>query len=144
MAMRCDAKILAMRLFAAEILCDVLPQCKNTSDAMPRYQPLKSTIVTGTQIEGSLVVVWNGWGYGIAIFRALNFHISEPEIWQKSLLLRNFRGNFRDFPANKIRPLKNIVRTLENGHSIRDPIHTPTKRRPMAKVPTFLGTPPFL
>ena len=38
--------------------------------------------------------VWNGWGYGIAIFRALNFQISEPEIWQKSLFLQNFR----DFP----------------------------------------------
>ena len=34
--------------------------------------------------------VWTGWGYGIAIFRALNFQISEPEIWQKSLFLRNF------------------------------------------------------
>ena len=32
--------------------------------------------------------VCNGWGYGIAIFRALNFQISEPEIWQKSLFLR--------------------------------------------------------
>ena len=27
--------------------------------------------------------VWNGWGYGIAIFRALNFQISEPEVWRK-------------------------------------------------------------
>ena len=40
--------------------------------------------------------VWNGWGYGIAVFRALKFQISEPEIWQKSLFL----PNFRDFPAN--------------------------------------------
>ena len=35
--------------------------------------------------------VWN------CIFRALNFEISEPEIWRKSLCLRNFRhfpGNF--------------------------------------------------
>ena len=31
--------------------------------------------------------LWNGWGYGIAIFRALNLQISEPEIWQKSLFL---------------------------------------------------------
>ena len=45
---------------------------------------------------GSLVGVWNGWGYGIAFFRALKFKISEPEIWQKPLCLRNFR----DFPAN--------------------------------------------
>ena len=40
--------------------------------------------------------VWNGWGYGIAFFRALNFQNSEPEIWRKSLFLRNFR----DFPGN--------------------------------------------
>ena len=40
--------------------------------------------------------VWNGWGYGIAFFRALNFQISEPEIRQNSLFLRNLR----DFPAN--------------------------------------------
>ena len=37
--------------------------------------------------------VWNGWGYGIAFFRALTFQISEPEILQKSLFLRNF-GDF--------------------------------------------------
>ena len=47
-------------------------------------------------LGGSLVGVWNGWGYGIAVFRALNFQISEPEIWQKSLFLQGFR----DFPAN--------------------------------------------
>ena len=41
--------------------------------------------------------VWNGWGYGIAFFRALNFQISEPEIWRKSVFLRKFQdfaGNF--------------------------------------------------
>ena len=37
-AMRC--KNLAMRVLAAEILCDVLPRCENTSDAMPRCRPL--------------------------------------------------------------------------------------------------------
>ena len=37
-------------------------------------------------VGGSLVGVWNGWGYGIAIFRALNFETSEPEIWQKIAL----------------------------------------------------------
>ena len=47
-------------------------------------------------LRGSLVGVWNGWGYGIAFFGALNCQISEPEIWQKSLFLRNFR----DFAAN--------------------------------------------
>ena len=65
-------------------------------------------------LGGSLVGVWNGWGYGIAIFRALNFQISEPEIWQKSLFLRNFR----DFPG-KFGLWKNIFRTLEKDHSIR-------------------------
>ena len=33
--------------------------------------------------------VWNGWGYGIAIFRALNLQIPEPEIWHKN---RSFCG----------------------------------------------------
>ena len=44
----------------------------------------------------SLVGVWNGWGYGIAFFRALNFLISEPEIWQNPLFLQNYR----DFSKN--------------------------------------------
>ena len=34
-------------------------------------------------------------GMELQFFRALNFQISEPEIWQKSLFLRNFR----DFPG---------------------------------------------
>ena len=39
MAMQCDAKILAIRVLAAEILCDVPPRCENTSDAaMPPTQ----------------------------------------------------------------------------------------------------------
>ena len=42
MAMRCDAKILAMHVLATEILCDVPPRCENTSDAMPRCRPLRS------------------------------------------------------------------------------------------------------
>ena len=58
--------------------------------------------------------VWNGWGYGIALFRALNFQISEPEIWQKIAPSAEFQGF-----SWKFRPLKNIFRTLENGHSIR-------------------------
>ena len=40
--------------------------------------------------------VWNGWECGIALFWALKFEDSEPEIWEKSLFLRNYR----DFPAN--------------------------------------------
>ena len=58
--------------------------------------------------------VWNGWRYGIAIFRALNFQISEPEKFGEKIALSEFQGFSR-----KIRPLKNIFRTLENGHSIR-------------------------
>ena len=42
MAMRCDATILALRVLAAEILCDAPPRCENTSDAMPRCRPLRS------------------------------------------------------------------------------------------------------
>ena len=30
--------------------------------------------------------VWNGWGYGIACFRALNFQISEPAKKQLAFL----------------------------------------------------------
>ena len=63
-----------------------------------------------------IVGVWNGWGYGIAIFRALNLQISEPEIWKKSPFRRS--AKFPGF-SWKFRPLKNIFRTLENGHSIR-------------------------
>ena len=58
--------------------------------------------------------VWNGWGYGIAFFRALKFQISEPEILTKIALSAEFQGF-----SWKFRPLKNIFRTLENGHSIR-------------------------
>ena len=39
-AMRC--KNLAMRVLAAEILCDAMPRCENTSNAMPRCRPLRS------------------------------------------------------------------------------------------------------
>ena len=61
---------------------------------------------------GMEIMEWPG--HGIAFFRALNFQISEPEIWQKSLFLRKFQGF-----SWKFRPLKNIFQTLENGHSIR-------------------------
>ena len=40
--------------------------------------------------------VRNGWGYGIAFLWDLNFQILKPEIWRKSLFLRNYR----DFPGN--------------------------------------------
>ena len=45
--------------------------------------------------------VWNGWGYGIAIFRALKLQISEPETWQKSLFLREFAGIFLENSASE-------------------------------------------
>ena len=82
----------------------------------PRGQPLS--------FGGSLVGVWNGWGYGIAIFRALNFQISEPEIWQKSLVLRNFR----DFPGNSASEKYFSDSGKWPFHT--PPIHTPTKCRP--------------
>ena len=80
-------------------------ECLMTDDyhcERKRYSITSETVYTCNQhvnftfIGGSLVGVWNGWGYGIAFFRALNFQISEPEIWQKSLFLRNFW----DFSAN--------------------------------------------
>ena len=71
--------------------------------------------------------VWNGWGCGIAIFRALNFQISEPEIWQKLLFLRNFR----DFPGKF--GLRKIFFGLWKWPFHTPPIHTPTKCRPILK-----------
>ena len=75
--------------------------------------------------------VWNGWGYGIAFFRALNFQISEPEIWRKSLFLRNFRGFSR-----KIRPLKNIFGLWKMAIPYATN-HTPTKCRPIKRKYKF-------
>ena len=57
--------------------------------------------------------VWNGWGYGVAVFRALNFQFRSLKFGKKSLCRRN-SGIFLE-----IRPLKSIFRTLENGHAIR-------------------------
>ena len=67
--------------------------------------------------------VWNAWGYGIASFRALNFQMSEPEIWQTFAVSAEFLRMFLRISA----PEKYFLRTLENGHSIRH--HTPTKCR---------------
>ena len=55
--------------------------------------PLPPFNLNLTRRESSGGMEW--LGYGIAIFRALNFQILEPEIWQTSLFLRNFR----DFPG---------------------------------------------
>ena len=58
--------------------------------------------------------VWNGWGYGIAIFRAPNLKCRSLKFGKKNALSAEFQGF-----SWKIRALKNIFRTLENGHSIR-------------------------
>ena len=39
--------------------------------------------------------VWNGWGHGIAIRRALKFQTLEPEIWLKSLFRPSTPTNFK-------------------------------------------------
>ena len=52
----------------------------------PHCQPQKKRRESSRSPAG----VWNGWGYGITFFRTL-----EPEVWQESLFLRNFR----DLPA---------------------------------------------
>ena len=65
------------------------------------------------KLGGSPVRVWNGWGYGIAFFRALNFTFRSLKFGKN----RSFCGISRILL--KFRPLKNIFRTLENGHSIR-------------------------
>ena len=58
--------------------------------------------------------VWNGWGYGIAFIRALNFLISEPANFAKIALSAEIpRFSW------KYRPLKSIFRSLENSHSTR-------------------------
>ena len=62
MAMRCDAKILAMRVLVAEILCDALPRCENTSDAMPRCRPLSTQVaIVKTVFLENGVFVPNRW-----------------------------------------------------------------------------------
>ena len=86
--------------------------------------------ITGTNdlayLGGSLVGVRNGWGYGIAFFRALNFQISEPEIWQKIALSVEFKA----FPW-KFRPLKKQISDSGKWPFHTPPIHTPTKCRPI-------------
>ena len=56
--------------------------------------------------------VWNGWGYGIAFFRALNFQISEPR-------------NFWDFP--EISATEKYFSDSGKCPFHTPPIHTPTK-----------------
>ena len=68
--------------------------------------------------------VWNGWGYGIAFFRALNFQISDPEFGKN----RSFCGISRHFPGNF--GLKKYFSNSGKWPFHTPPIHTPTKCRP--------------
>ena len=68
--------------------------------------------------------VWNGWGYGIAFFRALNFQISEPEIWRKSLFC-GISGTFLELLASE-----KYFSDSGKWPFHTPPIHTPTKCRP--------------
>ena len=74
-----------------------------------------------SKLGGNRVRVWNGWGYGIAIFRALKLQISEPEIWRKSLFLRNFQ---------EISASEKYFSDSGKWPFHTPPIHTPTKCRP--------------
>ena len=64
--------------------------------------------------------VWNGWGYGIAFFRALKFKISEPEIG-KNRSFCGISGIFLQISASE----KSF---LDSGKwpFRTPPIHTPT------------------
>ena len=73
--------------------------------------------------RGPSVGVWNGWRYGIAFLGALNFQILEPEIWQKSLFLRNFK----DFPG--ISASEKYFSDSGKWPFHMPPIHTPTNRK---------------
>ena len=48
---------------------------------------------------GSLVGLWNGWGYGIAFFRSLKFQISEPEIGENRSFFNS--GIFQEISASE-------------------------------------------
>ena len=73
---------------------------------------------------GGLVGVWNGWGYGIAFFWALNFQISEPEIGEN----RSFCGIYRILLQLSAFETKFSDTGKWSFHT--PPIHTPTKCRP--------------
>ena len=75
-------------------------------------------------VGGSLVGVWNGWGCGIAIFRALNFQISEP--LAKVALSAEFQGFFLENAASE-----KYFSDSGEWPFHTPPIHTPTKCRPI-------------
>ena len=66
-----------------------------------------------SRTESSGGMEWLG-GIELHLFRALNFQISEPDIWRETALSAEFQRFF-----SKFRPLKKIFWTLENPHSIR-------------------------
>ena len=89
-------------------------------------------------LGGSLVGVWNGWGYGIAFFRALKFQISEPEICGKN---RSFCRISRNFVA--ISASEKYFSDSGKWPFHTPPIHTPTKCRTINIVlafPQFAGS----
>ena len=57
--------------------------------------------------------VWNGWGYGIAIFRALNFQISELK-FGKNRSFCKISGIFLENSASE-----KYFPDSGNGHSVR-------------------------
>ena len=65
------------------------------------------------RLGGSLLGVWNGWGYGIAFFGLWNFKVRSLKFGQN----RSFWGIAGIFLP--ISALKNNFRTQENGHPIR-------------------------
>ena len=80
----------------------------------PKLQPKTSRSALLTILGGSLVGVWNDWGYGIAFFSGSEF--SNFGVWNLAKIALS--AEFKAF-SWKFRPLKNIFWTLENGYSIR-------------------------
>ena len=53
-----------------------------------------------TKLGGSLVGVWNGWGYEIAFFRALNFEISSLKFGENRSFC-GISGTFLEISASE-------------------------------------------
>ena len=97
------------------------PAIRNFSPARNAIRKKKRAQFVG----GSLVGVWNGWGYGIAFFRALNFQISEAEICPKNRSFCGISGIFLEHSASE-----KYFSDSEKWPFHTPPIHTPTKCRP--------------
>ena len=76
--MRCDAKSwrCASRILAAEVLCDALPRCKNTSDAMLRCRSLSPEV----PLPFGFCFLWS------CICRVLGLHVITSVLCSISLL----------------------------------------------------------